>query len=254
MNKLLSTTLALAAGAVVNSHAIFGIGGHWAPSPGLEVARSTDTVASAGGRHFIVDEKGTTGLNGFGLKVWIDALPIIDVEATGNLQFGEYSLTMTGPNSTGGTQTVDVNFDFGVPLVPTEPVFFRSVNDLTITYPFLSFPPTPELVHFYAGAGLSYVISSAVLDAEFATQALADANFDEAAGTADAAAEAIAKALIDEGLNMGVGFHVVLGARASPPIIPLAAYANLKYHFGGNQAETVDAASLTIEIGGGLAF
>ena len=38
-------TLALAVAAVGYSHAIFGIGGQWAPAPGLEVKGSEGVIA-----------------------------------------------------------------------------------------------------------------------------------------------------------------------------------------------------------------
>jgi hypothetical protein len=51
-----------------------------------------------------------------------------------------------------------------------------------------------------------------------------------------------------------VGFHLEIGAKAKPPIIPIAVYANMKYHFLSTMPSAVDGNSLTMELGGALAF
>jgi hypothetical protein len=249
MRNLFAKTLVLTAGAVMYSHAIFGIGGHWAPSPGMEVKSSTDTILSDGGaNNFIIKEGGVTGLQGFGLKIWIDALPFIDLEATSNIQFGAYDLTILGPT---GADTTAVKFDLGVPLAPDKPMFARIVSDVSILYPFLKFPPAISIVKLYAGAGISHVLSTKVLDAAFAQSALKD--FDGTETKAEVA-DKLTKAIVDEGLSSGFGFHLIVGAKAKAPVIPIALYANIKYGFGGSLPKSVSSSSMTLELGGGLAF
>ena len=85
MKALWIRTLALAAAAVGYSHAIFGIGGQWAPAPSLEVKGSSGAVAGAGTDSVTLTQGKVSGLNGFGLKLWIDALPFVDVEAGSNV-------------------------------------------------------------------------------------------------------------------------------------------------------------------------
>jgi hypothetical protein len=248
MRNLFVKTLGLTAAAVMYSHAIFGIGGHWAPSPGTEVKQSRDTILSGSGNNFIISEGGVKGLNGFGLKIWIDALPFIDLEATSNIQYGAYDLSLIGPT---GADSNAVKFDLGVPLVPDKPVFARIVSDVSVLYPFLKLPPVVSIVKVYAGAGISHVLSTQVLDSKFAAKALSGFNGTESESEV---ASKLTKAIVKEGLSSGFGFHVMLGAKAKIPVIPIAAYANLKYHFGGGLPDAVDASSMTFELGGGLAF
>jgi hypothetical protein len=39
-----------------------------------------------------------------------------------------------------------------------------------------------------------------------------------------------------------------------PPVIPIAAFADIKYHFLSTMPSAVDANSLTMELGAALAF
>jgi hypothetical protein len=157
-------SLALAAAAVAYSHAIFGIGGHWAPALGLEVKGAKGNIAQISGSDSIsIDQASVSGLNGLGLKVWIDVLPFIDLEATSNIQYGLYDVSIIGPV----TQKTDIKFDLGVPMVD-KPGFARIMSDVTVLYPFLKLPPVVSLVKLYAGAGLTHVLATEVLNAGFA--------------------------------------------------------------------------------------
>ena len=257
MRKTVMNSLVLVAGAVVYSHAIFGIGGQWSPALGLEVKQSKGTVDSAGTRKFVVDEKGVSGLNGLGLKLWLDFLPLIDIELGTNIQYGVYDLALTGPISPTADTTIEVKYDFGIPLVPTKPVFARIVSDISVLYPFLKLPPLISLVKVYGGAGVSHVLGTQVMTADFAKSALAKAGptkFDPATSTPADAAKVLADAIIDEGLKSGFGFHLVVGAKAKPPIVPIAVFANFKYHILSGMPSVVDGNSITMELGGALAF
>jgi hypothetical protein len=252
MRTLWIRTLALAASAVVYSHAIFGIGGHWAPALGLEVKGSKDTVAGSGANTIAVEQAKVSGLNGFGVKVWIDALPFIDIEAGSNIQYGFYDVTVVGPGST----TTPLTFDLGVPTVD-KPAFARIMNDVTVLYPFLKLPPVVSIVKLYAGAGLTHVLATEVLNAEFAKGAVDKAiatGGSTAADEADEIQEIVVDAIKDEGLKSGIGFHLQIGAKAKAPIIPIAVYANMKYHFLGSMPSAVSGSGMTMELGGALAF
>lgn len=256
MNSVWTKTLALAAAAVMHSHAIFGIGGQWAPSPGLEVKGSTAEIAQFGSGastdSLSIKQGGVTGLNGFGVKFWIDILPFIDLEATSNVQWGMYDVTVVEPN---GDET-PLSFDLGVPTVD-KPGFARIMSDVSVLYPFLKLPPVVSLVKLYAGAGLTHVLATEVLNAGFAKKAVNAAIAKSGAGSVDSPEElqeVLTEAIKDEGLTSGMGFHLVLGAKAKPPIIPIAVFANLKYHFLSTMPSVVDGNSLTMELGGALAF
>ena len=47
---------------------------------------------------------------------------------------------------------------------------------------------------------------------------------------------------------------MLVGVRAKLPIIPIAAYCNFKYYFGGDYPAEVDAGNMTLEVGGGFAL
>ena len=254
MRTLLIKTLALAACAAAYSHAIFGIGGQWAPAMGLEVKDSKGTVAGSGANTIAIDQASVSGLNGFGLKLWIDALPFVDLEAGTNIQYGFYDVKIVGP----GTTVTPLEFDLGVPTVD-KPAFARIMSDVSVLYPFLKLPPVVSLVKLYAGAGLTHVMATEVLNAGFAKKAVdkavAKANGSTAgADSPDEVAAILVDAIKDEGLTSGVGFHLMAGAKAKPPIIPLAVFANIKYHILSSMPSSVDGNSLTLELGGALAF
>ncbi len=252
MKNLLMKTMGLAAGAVVYSHAIFGIGGQWAPAPGLSVKASNDVVAGSGTSAISIDQKSVSGLNGFGVKLWVDAIPFIDLEAGSNIQFGTYDLALV---SSGGT--LPVKFDVGVPLVPNKPVYARIVNDLTVLYPFLKLPPLVSILKLYAGAGVSYGLTTEVLNAKFGKKAVDDAIAKSGATAADSPEKVstiLVKAIENNGLKSGMGFHLEAGAKAKIPVIPIAVFANAKYHMLSSMPSAVDANSLTLELGGALAF
>lgn len=252
MRSLLIKSLALAACAAASSHAIFGIGGQWAPAMGLEVKESQGTVAGTGGNSIAIDQASVSGLNGFGFKLWIDALPFVDLEAGTNIQYGFYDVSIVGP----GTTVTPLEFDLGVPLVD-KPAFARIMTDVSVLYPFLKLPPVVSLVKLYAGAGLTHVMATEVLNAGFAKKAVDKAIAGGSSADADSPDEVAAilvDAIKDEGLTSGVGFHLMAGAKAKPPIIPLAVFANVKYHILSSMPSSVDGNSLTLELGGALAF
>ena len=58
----------------------------------------------------------------------------------------------------------------------------------------------------------------------------------------------------EEGLKTSIGGHILVGLRAKLPIIPIAAYANFKYYFGGDFPEEIEPGRMAAEIGVGLAI
>jgi hypothetical protein len=251
MKTMFMKSMLLAASAVVYSHAIFGIGGQWAPSPGLEVKGSKGIVAGSGTNTLSLDQAKVSGLQGFGLKLWVDAFPFIDIEATSNVQYGFYDLSILSP-----TDTIPVKFDLKVPGVEGKPAFARIASDVTLLYPFLKFPPLVSIVKIYAGGGITHVLATEILNADFGKKAV-----DKAIGgdlTKADSPEEVSKILVDaikdEGLNSSFGFHLEAGAKAKIPVIPIAIFADVKYHFLNSMPKAVDANSMTFEMGAALAF
>ncbi|MDQ3000891.1 MAG: hypothetical protein M3Y08_06480 [Fibrobacterota bacterium] len=252
MKTLWIKSMILAASAVATSHAIFGIGGQWAPALGLEVKSAKGNIAATTSDSISIDQASVSGLNGMGVKIWFDALPFIDIEASSNFQYGLYDVTILGP----GTRSTPLAFDLGVPILD-KPGFARIMSDVSILYPFLKLPPVVSLVKLYAGGGITHVLASEILNAKFAKAAVAKATANGNASAADTPEEVSAllvDAIKDEGLKSGMGFHLQVGAKASPPIIPLAVFANFKYHILSSMPSAVDGNSLTMELGGALAF
>jgi hypothetical protein len=241
-------TLALAAAAAGYSHAIFGIGGQWAPAPGLEIKSSEGTIANPPGGAVTIKQGSVSGLNGFGAKLWIDVLPFVDLELGSNFQWGMYDLTVAQ-----GDNKKDVKFDLGV---IDKPGFARIASDLTVQYPFLKLPPVVNIAKFWAGAGITHVLATEVLNQKFADKAVKKALAKDAgaADTPDEVATILADAIKDEGLNSGIGFHIAAGVKVKPPVIPIAAFADIKYHFLSTMPSAADANSLTMELGAALAF
>ena len=97
-------------------------------------------------------------------------------------------------------------------------------------------------------------ISLIVLNS-FAKKALTNANYDP---TNDAdnskAAKIIVAAIKGADFEKGMGFFLQLGAHAKIPIIPIAAYADLKYRIPGINPDLVDGNGWNLELGGALAF
>ena len=58
----------------------------------------------------------------------------------------------------------------------------------------------------------------------------------------------------DEGLNKSIGIHLLAGVRFKLPIIPIAAYANVKCYLGGDYDSDIDAGNFAFELGGGFAL
>jgi hypothetical protein len=256
MKSLWIKTLLLTGALALQSHAILGLGLHWAPAPGVEVAGSTGSIMPSGSSdpdRIVLMTGSASGLQGFGAKFWIDFLPLVDVEATANVQFGYYDAAFI---DNGGTtpDTIPLNFDLGIPGAEGKPFYARSTGDVAILYPFFKIP----LLKLSAGGGLSYIMATQTMSAKFARGALEDAEdaggFDPDNATQDEITEVIVEAIKDEGMVTGIGFFVQVGAKIKPPIIPIALYGDLKYNFAGPDIDGVDGPGLTAELGAALAF
>ena len=271
----------LAAGALLasQSFAIIGIGAHYAPNFGTKMTGlGADKIANS--------------------KVWVDILPIIDIEATFNIQFGSYDASLFVVNDplsvvAGGEipadayKQIDLEIELGgTPFGKANPKFVQMNGDLTITYP-LTFIP---IIRPYIGGGLTYYMNTFILNQPFTKRVVGDtystvinAVQEEAAKTAegiandptqlldpssvalpdanavsqkvmDAMVENLQDAALEEGLKTSIGGHIVVGLRAKLPIIPIAAYGNFKYYFGGDFPEEVEPGRMAAEVGVGFAL
>lgn len=264
----------LAAGALLatQSFAIVGIGAHYAPGLGTKMD-AMDAPAPVAD-NVSLQHQGFDGLmQGFGFKLWVDLLPIIDIEATLNIQFGSYdaALYVTDPVS-GSVTEVPLEIELGgTPFGKANPKFVAMTGDLSITYPITFLP----IIRPYIGGGLSYHLNSFVLNQKFVSsiidgttqemiQVLAQIDPTDPASVqaaqektqqlGEVMKEKVQKAAIDEGLNTSIGGHILVGLRAKLPIIPIAAYTNFKYYIGGDYPSEIDAGNMALELGIGLAI
>lgn len=262
--KLLAAAAAL---CISPSFAILGIGVHYAPNLGTSLdASGKEKISgfSAGKTELATVEYkhgSFSSMQGLGLKVWVDILPIIDVEATYNLQWGSYNSTLFVTGVDGSTIERDIELEFdGVPFGKTTPKFVAMNGDLSITIPMTSLP----IIRPYIGGGITYYLSTPVMSAKFINgfmEKLSDSDLQSAliTGTMDEAqakqlANEMSSTLQDDGLNTNIGGHILLGVRAKLPIIPIAAYVNGKYYFGIDYDDEVDASAFVLEAGVGFAL
>lgn len=260
----------VAAGALLatQSFAIVGVGFHYAPGFGTKM-KSAEPAPIA--NNIDLSHEGFDGMmQGFGFKAWIDLLPVIDIEATLNIQFGSYDASLWVENPADGTvNEIPLEIELGgTPFGKANPKFVAMTGDLSITYPITTLP----IIRPYIGGGLSYHLNSFVLNQKFASSFIQPSTFDEVAAiVVDATMDNEAKSqalqakgqemkaqiqdkALDEGLNTSIGGHILLGVRAKLPIIPIAAYGNFKYYIGGDYPSEIDAGNMTVELGVGLAI
>ena len=271
----------VAAGALLatQSFAIIGIGGHYAPGFGTKMTGMNEKAAVTSDGSVSLQHGGFDGtMQGFGFKLWVDLLPIIDIEATMNFQLGSYDASLYVKNLDGSEVEVPLEIELGgTPFGKATPKFVAMTGDLSITYPSTSLP----IIRPYIGGGLSYHLNSFVLNQKFVASVLDqnikseifslaenmvvdpnDPNFENSMAVAKQKAEDLGKSMqkkiqdaaLDEGLTKSIGGHILVGLRAKLPIIPIAAYGNFKYYIGGDYPSEIDAGNMTVELGVGLAI
>ena len=308
--------LAASALLATQSFAIIGIGAHYTPNFGTKMTgfsadpdRFSNSVDVSDAGEVKLWHGGFDGMmHGFGFKVWVDILPIIDVEATFNIQFGSYdaSLFMLDPSlalkSAMGMgsgeeykledyKQIDLEIELGgTPFGKANPKFVQMNGDISITYPITFIP----IIRPYIGGGLTYYMNTFILNQKFTKRVvgdtyktlidtfkdeaekkvteltsdpkqLLDPSFDPTSmampdqaeimqKVSDAMVENLQEAALEEGLKTSIGGHILVGVRAKLPIIPIAAYANFKYYFGGDFPEEVEPGRMAAEVGVGFAL
>ena len=146
----------------------------------------------------------------------------------------------------------------GTPFAKATPKYISMNADLSVTKPF-SIPLFP--IRPYVGGGLTIHWNTFVLNKAFVEKVVADA-YGEAAIvehlTDSDFGEKLARKVVDyakdEGLTKSIGIHLLAGVRFKLPIIPIAAYANVKCYLGGDYDSDIDAGNFAFEIGGGFAL
>lgn len=305
----MNAKILLAAGALLasQSFAIIGIGAHYTPNFGTKMTGFSATPDRFGNSVNVTDA-GEVKLwhggfdemmHGFGFKVWVDILPIIDIEATFNIQFGSYDASLfvikdptavlagAAAADLSAYQQIDLEVELGgTPFGKANPKFVQMNGDLSITYPITFIP----IIRPYIGGGLTYYMNTFILNQPFTSKVVGgtynvvkaelEAEMQNAIDgvmsnpaaaldpnsialpdqdamaqrLTDALVENIQDAALEEGLKTSIGGHILVGLRAKLPIIPIAAYANFKYYFGGDFPEEIEPGRMAAEIGVGLAI
>ena len=271
MRKILTFAVAFALFATTQAFAIIGVGAHYVMNTGSlkSDAGNAYTVdfGALGEQSIGVRQEKADGLKGIGFKLWIDLLPLVDIEGTFNIAATRYQTFLDIPTITAnGIESEEIEIKY-TPDAPYNMIFgnaspiFGIVNgDLSITYPF-ELPVVP--IRPYIGAGVSYFASIPLVNASFTKKmlessdglidALSDPTNPDNAAAASEIGSVLAKTLKDESYTTGIGGHAIIGFRIKPPIIPLAVYTNGKYYFGGN-TNSQFTQGFVLEVGGGFAL
>ncbi|MDR1829467.1 MAG: hypothetical protein LBQ76_01715 [Candidatus Fibromonas sp.] len=264
MKKVFTLAAAFALFATTQAFAIAGVGVHYIMNTGSLKGNSgaVDLGGSLLGESITINQEKASGLQGLGFKAWIDFLPYIDIEGTLNIAATEYKTSLVVPTLTEDgivPKTIPLSYK---PDAPYNMIFERAdplfgvVNvDLSVTYPF-----DLPIIRPYIGAGVSYFASIPIVNASLTQKMI---NHSDTLVTAlsnpanvKAAAEigtALARTLQEESYTTGIGGHLIAGFRIKVPIIPIAAYANGKYYFGGNTNDQFTQ-GFVLEVGGGFAL
>lgn len=257
--KIIAAAAALLA---TQSFAIIGIGAHYAPGFGTSMKAGPKAPVTQDASISFSHEGFDEMMQGFGFKLWIDLLPIIDIEGTFNIQFGSYdaSLYVKDPNGTENVIPLEIELG-GTPFAKANPKYVAMNGDLSITYPITSLP----VIRPYIGGGLTVFANSFVLNQAYVSSLVDDPALKDVianAGTDPAQLQAAGEALkqrvqekaAKESIKTSIGGHALVGFRLKLPIIPIAAYCNFKYYFGGDYPTEIDPGHMTLEVGGGLAI
>ena len=263
--------IAAAALLATQSFAIIGIGAHYNPGFGTTLKAGEKGPVSDG---ISFSHEGADGMmQGFGFKLWVDLLPIIDIEGTFNVRFGSYDASLYVKNPVDQSETeIPLEIELGgTPFGMANPKFVTMNGDISITYPITTLP----IIRPYIGGGLTIFANSFVLNHPFVASLIDDPTIagmiqDAVASGADPAlaqqqadkfqeaGEALKKRVqdqaMDEGVKTSIGGHALIGVRAKLPIIPIAAYFNTKFYFGGDYPEEIDPCIVTLELGLGFAI
>ena len=241
------------------SFAIAGIGFHYSPNAGTTLKKAARAPISEDHPYIQFSHGSFDYIQGFGFKAWVDILPFIDIEATFNIQFASYNASLWVQNpSDESFKEIPLKIELGgTPFAKATPKYVGMNGDLSVTKPFdlPLIPITP-----YAGAGITMHWNTFVLNNKFIGKALAKlgedvpTDQDKQYELAKKLSEKVVKMAADEGLNKSVGFHLLAGVRAKLPIIPIAAYANVKCYLGGEYDADIDPGHFAFEIGGGFAL
>ena len=248
---------AAAALLATQSFAIAGIGAHYTPAVGTSLNEAKKSEIFKGQDKLQFSHGNFDYIQGFGFKAWVDLLPFIDIEGTFNIQFASYNASLWAMRDDGTFKEIPMEIELGgTPFAKATPKYIAMNADISVTYPF-SIPLFP--IRPYVGGGLTMHWNTFVLNKAFVANVIKDAYGEAAASNAyeigeSKLADKIVDYAKDEGLTKSIGIHLLAGVRFKLPIIPIAAYANVKCYLGGDYDDDIDAGHFAFELGGGFAL
>ena len=254
---------AAAAMLATQSFAIAGIGAHYTPNVGTTLKKAE--MAPLHNNENIQFSHGSFEyIQGFGFKAWVDILPFVDIEGTFNIQFASYNASLWAGDKTIGYQEIPLKIELGgTPFAKATPKYVGMNADISVTKPF-SIPLFP--IRPYVGGGITFHWNTFVLNNQFVDGIITrmeNAGIPMPADPSDENArneyiKQLSKEVMsyakDEGLKKSIGIHLLAGVRFKLPIIPIAAYANVKCYLGGDYDSDIDAGNFAFELGGGFAL
>ena len=247
---------AAAAMLATQSFAIAGIGAHYTPNVGTTLKEAQKAPIEGTNGRLGFSHGSFDYIQGFGFKAWVDILPFVDIEATFNIQFASYNATLWIDDK---PRKLEIELG-GTPFAKATPKYIAMNADLSVTKPF-SIPLFP--IRPYVGGGLTFHWNTFVLNKAFVEKVAADAYGSDVGALANQLtdpnfgekfAEKVVDYAKDEGLTKSIGIHLLAGVRFKLPIIPIAAYANVKCYLGGDYDSDIDAGNFAFELGGGFAL
>lgn len=248
---------AAAALLATQSFAIAGIGAHYTPAVGTSLKEAKRSEIFKGQDKLQFSHGNFDYIQGFGFKAWVDLLPFIDIEGSFNIQFASYNASLWAMRDDGTFKEIPMEIELGgTPFAKATPKYIAMNADISVTYPF-SIPLFP--IRPYVGGGLTMHWNTFVLNKAFVANVFNNAFKDGNYPTdPDELAKKLADKVVDyakdEGLTKSIGIHLLAGVRFKLPIIPIAAYANVKCYLGGDYDDDIDAGHFAFELGGGFAL
>ena len=228
------------------SYAIFGIGGYYDINSAKIKSTEGNFALSNGDVATAINGNSST-FSGAGIVIWVDEIPLIDIEISAHVKYMTYSSALRLNNE---SANVVLEFLHGPTLslfFPHQTIFGEFNGDASILYPLITVRPEINLLKFYVGGGLSYGIFSRLFDKDFVSDAIANnSNPDLNVITGSTTI----KALLN-GYTSGYGLHIVGGTKLDVPILPITGFLNLKYRYLLNRDIN---SGVDLELGAALAF
>ncbi|MDR3001202.1 MAG: hypothetical protein LBU89_08060 [Fibromonadaceae bacterium] len=258
MKKFLFAVFALFA---TQAFAIIGIGAHYVTNLGTLKGEVEKFPVSVGPQSMDIElhRKEVSTLQGLGFKLWLDILPFIDVEGTFNVAATGYTPYLVVPMFDDPIYLeYSPDAPYNMVIDRASPIYGLFSGDLSVTYPF-----DLVIVRPYAGLGISYMASIPLVDKKFIKSmepalvniflSSQDPNADPNADYSKMISKELSNALKNADYKTGIGGHAIVGARFKLPLIPIAAYTNAKYYFGGSIDPKFNQ-GIVFELGGGFAL